>query len=219
MATRQSKAPSRVQRRYDSPRRLQHAVQTRVAILEAATQLFADNGWAGTGMRDVARAAGVAVETVYAHFGSKADLLLGALDVAVVGDTEPIALGDRPEFAGLGRGSLAARAGAAARLVRQIHERTYGLGKALREAAAGDAELAKRLAEGEARRRINVGEGGRLVAGRPISDTEHDGLWALLSMEVYQFLVDRAGWSPARYEEWLADTIGRLLRPGRKERA
>ncbi len=106
---------------------------------------------------------------------------------------------------------------AAAQLVREIDERTYGLDKALREAAASDAELAKRLAEAEARRRINVDEGVHLVAGRPISDTERDGLWAVLSMEVYQLLVDRAGWSAARYEEWLADTIARLLPPKGKE--
>ena len=40
-----------------------------------------------------------------------------------------------------------------------------------------------------------------------------------MSMEVYQLLVDRAGWSAARYEEWLADTIARLLRGTRKERS
>src|SRR6185503_1546120 len=146
-------------------------------------------------MRDVARVAGVAVETVYSNFGSKPELLLAALDVAVVGDTQPIPLGERPEFAGLARGSMAARARAAARLVRQIHERTSGLGKAFREAAASDAELTKRLDEAEQRRRKNVDEGVRLVAGRPISDTERDGLWAVLSMEVYQLLVDRGGWS------------------------
>jgi len=114
---------------------------------------------------------------------------------------------------------MAARARAAARLVRQIHERTSGLGKALREAAASDAELTKRLDEAEQRRRINVDEGVRLVAGRPISDTERDGLWAVLSMEVYQLLVDRGGWSATRYEEWLGETIRRLLRPGGKERS
>ncbi len=110
------------------------------------------------------------------------------------------------------------RARAAARLVRQIHERTSGIGRALREAAAGDAELAERLTEAEERRRLNVDQGARLVAGRPVTDTVRDGLWAVLSMEVYQLLVDRAGWSAARYEEWLAETIGRLLRPGGKEK-
>jgi AcrR family transcriptional regulator len=103
-------------------------------------------------MRDVARAAGGPVETVYANFGAKPELLLAALDVAVVGDSEPIPLADRPEFAELGRGTRAERLGAAARLVRLVHERTYGLGKALREAAAGDALLAKRLSEAEGRR-------------------------------------------------------------------
>ena len=195
---------------------MQHAAQTRAEVLDAAIRLFGENGWAGTGMRDVARVAGVAVETVYSNFGSKPELLLAALDVAVVGDIQPVPLGERPEFAALGRGSLSARARAAARLIREINERSSGIGRALREAAAGDAELAKRLTEGEERRRINVDQGAHLIAGRPITDTERDGLWAVVSMEVYQLLVDRTGWSATRYEEWLADTIGRLLRPGGK---
>ena len=211
MAARQT-ATSSTARRYDSPRREQHAAQTRAAVLDAATHLFAERGWSGTGMRDIARTAGVSVETVYANFGSKPDLLLAAIDVAVVGDTEAIPLGARPEFVRLGQGSPAERARAAARLVREIHERTYGIGKALREGASGDTDLAKRLAEGEARRRVNVEQGAQLVAGRSIGETERDGVWAVLGMEVYQLLVERAGWSAARYEEWLADTIGRLLR-------
>jgi AcrR family transcriptional regulator len=158
------------------------------------------------------------VETVYSNFRSKPELLLAAIDVAVVGDTQPIPLGERPEFAALAKGPLSARARASARLVLQINERTSGLGRALREAAAGDAELAKRLTEAEDRRRVSVEQGAQLVAGRPISDTERDGLWAVLSLEIYQLLVDRAGWTSAHYEEWLADTIGRLLRPAGKEK-
>lgn len=218
MRTRQPESISPVRRRYESPRRLQNAAQTRSAVLEAAIRLFGDHGWAGTGMRDVAGAAGVSVETVYSNFGSKTDLLLAALDVAVVGDTEPTPLRERPEFAALGRGRLSQRTHAAARLVREINERTSGIGRALREAAAGDAELSERLTQAEERRRLNVDQGAQLIAGRPVSDTERDGLWAVLSMEVYQLLVNRAGWSPARYEEWLAETIGRLLRSGGKER-
>ena len=206
---------SSARRTYESPRRRQQAAQTRVVVIESATQLFAERGWTGTGMRDVARAAGVAVETVYANFGSKPDLLLAALDVAVVGDDQPVPLADRPEFAEVGRGSLAARARAAARLLRRIHERTYGLGKALREAAAGDVELARHLAALEKRRLVNVDEAARVIAGRPISDTERDGLWAVVSMQVYQLLVEVLGWTPADYEAWMADTIGRLLRPGK----
>ena len=209
---------AQARRRYESPLRAEQAARTRTAVLEAATRLFASNGWAGTGMREVARAAGVAVETVYATFGSKTDLLLAALDVAVVGDVEPVALGDRPEFAALGRGSRAARARAAARLVRDINERMAGIGRAFREAAVGDAGLAKRLAEAEERRRRNVGEAAELVAGRPVTDTERDGVWAVVSLEVHQLLVERTGWSGDAYEAWLADAIERLLRPGGRGR-
>ena len=159
MTVRQTDAAGTTRRRYESPRRLHNAAQTRAAVLDAAIALFSENGWAGTGMRDVARVAGVAVETVYSNFGSKTELLLAAIDVSVVGDTEAIPLAERPEFAALGHGSRPARERAAARLVRQIHERTAGIGRALREAAAGDAELAKRLAEAEERRRMNVDPG------------------------------------------------------------
>ncbi len=55
-------------------------------------------------MRDIATPAGVSVETVYAHFGSKIDLFNTVLDVAVVGDDDPVALVDRPEFAALSTG-------------------------------------------------------------------------------------------------------------------
>jgi AcrR family transcriptional regulator len=208
-------ATTATKRRYDSSRRQEQAAQTQASVLEAAHRLFGAQGWAGTGMRDIAAAAGVSVETVYSNFGSKVDLLQAAIDVAVVGDGLPIALADRPEFAELGRGSMAARARAAARLVRRINERTCAVGMALREAAAGDPELARRLDKAEDRRRRDVGEGASLVAGRPVDETERDGLWALLSMEVYQQLVERSGWTPDRYEQWLAEAMVRLLRPGR----
>jgi AcrR family transcriptional regulator len=203
-------------RRYQSQRRAEQTAQTRTALLQTARELFGERGWAATGMRDVAARAGVAVETIYANVGSKTDLLLAALDITVVGDDLPIPLADRPEFAALGRGSLAQRARAAARLVRGINERTYGMQKALREAAAGDTELAGRLGEVDRRRRVNVTDGARLVAGRAVTDLERDGLWAVLSVEVFELLVHRSGWSGARYEQWLADTIIRLLDGGRR---
>ena len=51
-------------RSYDSSRRQAMAEETRLSVIDAATRLFAENGWACTGMRDVAKAAGVSVETV-----------------------------------------------------------------------------------------------------------------------------------------------------------
>jgi AcrR family transcriptional regulator len=202
----------RVRRAYTSPRRRQQAAETRAAVQAAAAALFSEKGWAATGMREVARAAGVSVETVYASFGSKADLLMAALDLAVVGDALPVPLAGRAEFTVLGEGGSAAeRAAAAAGLVTQVHGRTAGIYLALREAAAADSGLARRMREGEERRRASAEQGMALVAGRPVTPQERDGLWAVTGVEVYQLLTGLAGWTPAEYQAWLAGVIARLL--------
>jgi AcrR family transcriptional regulator len=200
-------------RAYRSPRREQQAAETRAMVVAAAARLFGERGWAATGMRDVARAAGVSVETVYASFGSKSDLLLAAIDLAVVGDAAPVRVNQRPEFAALGSGTRRQRARAAARLVAGINQRTAGVVLALKEAAASDPELAGRLREREQRRRINVEQGMTLAAGRTVTPEEADGLWAVLAVEVYQLLTGLRGWTPQQYEDWLAGVIDRLL-PG-----
>ena len=210
MATDQA---ARGRRAYRSPRREQQAAQTQAMVVAAAARLFGERGWAATGMRDVARAAEVSVETVYASFGSKSDLLLAAIDLAVVGDAAPVPVNQRPEFAALGSGTRRQRARAAARLVAGINQRTAGVVLALKEAAASDPELAGRLREREQRRRINVEQGMTLAAGRTVTPEEADGLWAVLAVEVYQLLTGLRGWTPQQYEDWLAGVIDRLL-PG-----
>ena len=45
--------------------------QTRVRILDAASQSFRSSGYAGTGVDGIAKAAGVTSGAFYAHFGSK----------------------------------------------------------------------------------------------------------------------------------------------------
>ncbi len=202
---------AQARRPYRSPRRRLQAAETRAAVLAAAARLFGDRGWAATGMRDVARAAGVSVETVYASFRSKSDLLMAAIDVAVVGDAEPVPVDHRPEFAALGSGTRQQRARAAARFVTGVQQRTAGVVLALREAAASDAELAQRMREREQRRRINVEQGAALVAGRAVTPEECDGLWAVLAVEVYHLLTELRGWTPQQYETWLAGAIDRLL--------
>src|SRR5438552_18872477 len=72
-------------RRYDSTRRRAQAAQTRQDILKAALQLFLEVGYARTTINDVAAAAGVAVETIYRGFGSKAALFKGVAEVAIAG--------------------------------------------------------------------------------------------------------------------------------------
>jgi hypothetical protein len=83
--------------------------------------------------------------------------------------------------------------------------------RALREAAAVEPELAARLEEARERQRWNVRAGGAMVAGRELSGAEAQGLWAVLSQEVYELLTGSAGWSSDQYEQWVAGAITRLL--------
>jgi AcrR family transcriptional regulator len=55
------------------------AAETRERLLRAAADVFAERGYDGTRVADIAAAAGVSNGALYAHFPSKADLLVDAL--------------------------------------------------------------------------------------------------------------------------------------------
>ncbi|MDN5915671.1 MAG: TetR/AcrR family transcriptional regulator [Pseudonocardia sp.] len=57
----------------------------RAAVLEAATEVFLREGFAGTSVDVVAAEAGVAKQTVYSHFGGKEALFLEVLHAARTG--------------------------------------------------------------------------------------------------------------------------------------
>jgi len=211
-------SPTRTTKRpYRSTRRRQQAAATRTSTVAAATRLFADRGWSGTAMRDVAAEAGVSVETVYANFGSKTDLLLVAVDVAVVGVTDPEPLSQRREFAALGSGTFAERVDATARMLTEINQRSWGLRRAVVEGAVSEPLLAAKLRYLEERRRANIREGAEMVVGRPVDDDELDLLWVLLGAEVFQTLTQLGGRSVASYQSWLGGWLARLLGDGTRD--
>jgi AcrR family transcriptional regulator len=55
------------------------AAETRERLLRAAADMFAERGYDGTRVADIAAAAGLSNGALYAHFSSKAELLVGAL--------------------------------------------------------------------------------------------------------------------------------------------
>ena len=55
------------------------AAETRERLLRAAADMFAERGYDGTRVADIAAAAGLSNGAMYAHFASKAELLVGAL--------------------------------------------------------------------------------------------------------------------------------------------
>ena len=198
-------------RTYHSPRRAEQAQATREALVAAADRLFRDQGWAATGMRDIAREAGVATETIYSHFPSKVDLLRRVVEVAIVGDDDATPIADRPEFLAIGEGDRPARVAAAARLLAGIHGRMGTLFGVLREAAPGDEGAAETLLAFRQQERRDVGAGLELLVGRAPTDDERDGAWALMTPDVYLLLVEEAGWSVARYEAWMAATLDAVV--------
>lgn len=55
----------------------------REAILDAALELFSDNGFAATRMEDIARKAGVAKGTIYLYFKDKSGLFNGLVEAVI----------------------------------------------------------------------------------------------------------------------------------------
>ena len=76
MASKSPAAAGRTGRRRGQP-------HTRQQILDAARELFAERGYAGTSMRAIGAAAGVDPALVHHYFGTKEELFRAVLDVPV----------------------------------------------------------------------------------------------------------------------------------------
>lgn len=207
-------------RRYDSELRKQQASQTRLRILDAAQELFAERGYAASTVEAIAREAGVAVDTVYAAFGSKRGVLKALLDVRVGGDDAPIDLLDRPGPQAVRRETDQRRQIAAfAADISAIIERVRPVDDIIRGAAAVDADIAALRTKAQEHRFRNM---RRLAAWLAANGSLGDGLteaeaaaivWTMTSPEVHRLLrVDR-GWTPERYSTWLRDSLTRILLP------
>jgi AcrR family transcriptional regulator len=199
--------------------RAEKARATRRRMRDAALRLFREHGYAATPMQAIAEEAGVAVQTLYFTFGTKRALLSEIFDVAIAGDEEPVATLDRPHVqALLDDPDPVAQLRAQAQITRVVYGRLAPALEVVRGAATADPDLAE-LWETSIKQRATVMERliGALAAKAPLRDgidqaTAIDIGLALQGPELYEFLVGRRGWSPAKYEHWLADAlIGQLL--------
>lgn len=201
--------------------RAEQVQQTRQRIIDAAQALFLANGYAAATLQAVAAVAGVAVETVYSRFGNKPNLLSAILEDRLVGTDEDRDILEQPEIEAVrGCSDQREQVRLLASFSRRILERTDGAHRILRSAAAVDGAAAL-LQQRDTLRRI---EGQRLyiellLANGPLRDgitpgEASDSYSALASPENYAFLVGDRGWSPDRFEEWLAQTLTSILLPG-----
>ncbi len=214
-----SRASSAGTRGYVSPKRAQQAKATRRAILEAAQRLFVSNGYGATSIRVIAEEAGVAVQTVYAVFGNKRQLVIELLENAVTGDDQQTSVTEHPEAQAIrAEPSARRRAELGAGLSRKIIERVLPFFKITSYAAAVDPAFAELNRAMVARRRTEMIDDATVLAGddglRLGRDDAAATLLVLCSPQVAEILTESVGWSYDRYEKWLADAIERLVLNG-----
>lgn len=204
-------------RSYRSPQRREQAAATRLSVLAAARDLLRDQGYAGTTVADVARRAGVSIDTVYVSVGRKPELVLAVIDMVLGGTDEPVPATERDYVRAIrdepsARGKIEIYAAAVARLV----PRTATLQEALRKAGDTDADCAATWRRLVNRRATNM----RLFAADlrstgelrdDMTDEEvADLVWSTNAAEFW-LLLDERGWTPQRYEAMLVNMWSRTL--------
>jgi len=205
-------------KRYTSQVRDEQARRTRRAIVTAAHDLFVAQGYWATTIDGIAAAAHVSRRTVFNSVGGKVALLKLALDWAIVGDDEPIALADRPAIKAILAESDPRKALMLwVQTVADVAARTAPLGEVLIAAADIDPAAAQLLAEASRNRMLGATVFIRfiesldgLAAG--ITDQRAAELcWALTDGHLYRQLVGQRGWSTADFNRWLYDSLAAAL--------
>ena len=203
----------------DPPTRRERARSTRLRILRAAHELFCDRGYTGTRMTDVAAEAGVAVQTVYFTFHTKAELLQACYERAVLGEDDPLPPPSQPWYAQMmaataardtirqfvaGNGSIAARVAVLDDVVRSAaHEPDAVAVRARSEQLRRDGyrDVVRHVAE-----RFGLRDGVDV-------DTATDIALTLAGHAVYRTLVVDYGWPHDKYVDWLSRTLAQALLP------
>lgn len=189
----------------------------RQAVLTAAAELFARQGYATTSILDIAGAAGVARPTVFTAVGTKPEIFLAVLESAITDDSgipvlqlqwhhDLLKVRDpRRMLAGL------------VHEVRLIGERISDLYWAAECAAQHDDAVREVFDAVETDRR----QIGRRFAAKLVScgalragydeASAGDVINLLAAPASWRALVRNGGWSPDQWEAWVADSCCRIL--------
>jgi AcrR family transcriptional regulator len=199
-------------------KRRERARATRLRITKAAYALFCERGLAGTTMADIAREAGVAVQTVYFTFHTKSELLSRAYDFAVLGEDEPRPPEEQPWYAAMTAETDVTRALLdVVEGIGTILTRATPLDTVVRAGAGGDPDIAGVRAFHERWR----AEGYRaileiLMSKAPLRPgvtvaRATELLLLYVGMDVYRVLVLDFGWSQPEWITWTTATLREQL--------
>jgi AcrR family transcriptional regulator len=200
------------------PTRAQKARQTRKRMREAAQELFVDVGYAETTMSQIAREAGVAVQTLYYTFRSKGQLLREVVETTAAGEEDAPPVPQRPWMREILSSDSAQRALAlAVEHGTDIYARVAPLWPAVHAAAAADPEVGRYWDSVNDGRRAGqrqivarLAELGALRAGLDV-DRATDLVVVLNGHDPYRGLVLDAGWPVVEYKAWAFRTLVRQL--------
>ena len=198
--------------------RTEQARATRRRIIDAAAEQFVARGYGATLLDQVAEQAGVAVQTVYFHFGNKRTLLKHVMDVAAVGDDEPVPLLERPWLEQI-------RQEAEPRRIiqlwldnsRQILHRVAPLMRVMRGATGTDPELAAQWETNQQQTRTAYRLLAQLLDARDALrpgldiDQARDIAFAITNVETYLQFTDVCGWTPDQWQERTAIILAASL--------
>lgn len=210
--------PVKQKRAYSSVVRREQAAQTRARILDAAADLFLAEGYARTTIRAIAEHASVAPDTVYATFGSKAQVLTAVIDRRLVPDDSVANVTERPEAQAIrAERDQRHQLELFAEFISAISSDLRPVFEILRTASAVEPEMAAVFEEMDDFRLQNMYRYAEWVAARgPLRvDTRRAGeiMWAFASPDVGRMLCDELGWTQAQHADWLADALIRTLLP------
>lgn len=190
------------------------AEQAKKLIIDAAMSLFLENGYVATTMDDIAETAGVARRTIYNQFGSKAALLVAAINDRVVGAGERSQVSDQEAIREMEDPHQMIEA--FVRVHIGVAERSLPLLKVTFEAAGVDGEVAKEYEKNEEHRYkaqqvlIDVlNDKGFLRTDVSLSYLRR-GFWLLAGPQML-ITATQAGWDIETYAHWVKDTVTGLL--------
>lgn len=208
-------APPR--RRYDTSGRQKDAALRRRRMLDAAHELFLEQGYGATSIEQIAQRAATSAQTVYAAFGNKAGVLRKVIDVAIAGDDADVQALERPEaVAVLTVDDPTALFQGVARLAAAAHRRSGELVYLVERVAGTDPQL--ETLRTDLREQLRV-DAARIIDAIPAHlrrddlPREHLIDVSLLTGDArtwYSLVVER-GWTDEQYVEWFADSMRRTL--------
>jgi AcrR family transcriptional regulator len=180
-------------------------------------ELFLSDGYVATTLEAVAKRAKVGARTVYVRFGTKAALFKRVIDVAIVGDTQPIdVLGRDWMRTALTAPTAAERIAASAAAGRQIMERAGALFAVAQQAAAIEPLIAGYWQQGRQQTRYAYAVLWNRMADDGLLDPSIDvarlidTTTILAAAETYLLITRLTGWDLDTYQDWLAATCTTL---------